>query len=82
MIMKRAAPLILGVLLMFHSPEGGPLWIACQTIKAVRPIGAYKQHVATRTRALIYTQGATFAVKEAPEVAVDHIEKCQNEEGD
>jgi hypothetical protein len=55
MMMKRAAPLIC-VLLMFHSPDGGPLWIACQTIKAVRPIGAYKQHVAMQTRALIYTR--------------------------
>jgi putative ABC transport system substrate-binding protein len=30
--MKRAAPLILGVLLTFHSPEGGPLWIACSIL--------------------------------------------------
>ena len=74
--MKRAAPLALAFLL-FHSPDGAPLWIACQAIFAVRPIGgATKQHVATGTRALIYTPGYTLAVKEAAEDAVAKAKGC------
>jgi len=76
--MKRAAPLVL-VFLLFHSPDGGPLWIACQAIFAVRPIGGAKQHVASGTRALIYMPGHTLAIKEAPEDTAARVDKCRSE---
>jgi hypothetical protein len=74
--MKRAAWFVLAFLL-FHSPEGAPLWIACQAVFTIRPIGdVTKQHVATGTRALIYTPGHTLAVKEAADDAVAKANGC------
>jgi hypothetical protein len=73
--MKRAALFVL-VFLLFHSPDGGPLWIACQAIYAIRPVAGYKQHVTSGTRALIYTPGHTLAVKEAAGDAVAKAKGC------
>jgi uncharacterized protein (DUF2126 family) len=63
-------------LLLFHSPDGSPIWIASAAISIIKPAPP-QDHVAKGTRTIIFTStGKNFGISESNDAVAGIIKAC------
>jgi hypothetical protein len=66
-------------MLTFHSPDGSPLLIVSDSIKAIKPAELHRGHLTPGTNAVIYigVRSSGFGIHETTAEALQIIHDCE-----